>query len=201
MVQLLSPRTLPKRTQRGGKDFAEEAGFVISEVATLFIDRAGTGGEQALLERVIAALSPAVLDAFGKQFERAVGKLLRQRVATAPEELIGQIIAPISRFLCKLSPGCTADTISEEVANRKGTTVNGAHAWMLRPFLLGPSEVTLRGTKAPLAAGALYLLELDAKFSCAEHGDAEEMLRFYPIGKPYPGARAAIERGCAKARR
>lgn len=201
---LLRPRerTLPRRTQRGGVAFIEEAGFLIADFATLFIDRTESAAAAAqVVEAVIEAFGPMALTVLEKAFKAQIGRALRRSVATAPEELIGKVIEPLSRHLCKVLPGCTADTISEEVADRKDTTVQGAHAWMLRPFLLGRAEVTVRGAKAPLQAGALFLLELDAKFSCAEHGDAKEMLRWYPNSGQYPGAVAAIERGCAKAPR
>lgn len=202
MVTLQPRKGLPRRTQRGGVSFADEAGDLIADFASLFIDeRVSSPAMRHLIKAAIEAFSDPVLEAFAKKFNAQVGRDLRRSVKTAPEELVGKVIAPISAFLCKLAPQCTAETISQEVANRKNTTVQGAHAWMLRPFALGPSELSLRGTKAPLAAGALWLLELDAKFSCAEHGDADEMLRFYPTGAPYPGARAAINRGCKKAGR
>lgn len=204
MVQLQpSTRTLPKRTQRGGIDFEEEAGFLIADFATLFIERTPLPPEAAkVVAAVIEAFGPRALRALEKAFKAQVGRAFRQSVATAPESVVGAVIEPLSRFLCRILPGCSADTISQEVANRKGTTIQGAHAWMLRPFLVGKAELTtLRPTRAPLQAGALFLLELDAKFSCSEHGSADEMMRWYPNPKQYPGAHAAIERGCAKARR
>lgn len=202
MVQLQPRKGLPPRTQRGGESFRGEAVDLIADFATLFLDPQATPTESRhLIERTLEAFSDPVLEAFAKRFNALVGRDLRRRVASAPEALVGQVIQPISKFLCRIAPNCTAETISQEVANRKETTVQGAHAWMLRPFALGPSELSLRGTKAPLAAGALWLLELDAKFSCAEHGNADEMLRFYPVGAPYPGARKAIERGCSKGKR
>lgn len=199
---LLEPRkrALPRRTQRGGIAFIEEAGFLIADFATLFIDRTENRADAArVVEAVIAAFGPTALSALEKAIRAQTLRAIRQSVATAPEAAVGRVIEPLSRFLCKILPGCDADTISEEVAKRKDTTVQGAHAWMLRPFLLGKAEVTVRGAKAPLQAGALWLLELDAKFSCAEHGDASEMLRWYPVSGQYPGAVKAIERGCAKA--
>lgn len=201
MVQLQPrSRTLPKRTQRGGIAFSEEAGFLIADFATLFIERTPLPAEAAkVVAAVIEAFGPLALTALEKAFRAQVGRAFRKSVATAPEALVGKVIEPLSRHLCKILPGCTADTISQEVANRKDTTVQGAHAWMLRPFLLSGAELTsLRPSRAPLQAGALFLLELDAKFSCAQHGDAKEMLRWFPNSSQYPGAIAAIERGCEK---
>lgn len=201
---LLEPRrrTLPRRTQRGGVAFIEEAGFLIADFSTIFIDRTENRAAAAqVVQAVIEAFGPTALTALEKAFRSQVGRAFRANVLTAPETLIGKVIEPLSRYLCKILPGCDADTISEEVATRKGTTTQGAHAWMVRPFLLGNTQLSLRGTAAPLQAGALFILELDAKFSCSEHGDAKEMLRWFPNPTQYPGAVEAINRGCAKARR
>lgn len=202
MVQLRASKGLPKRTQRGGKAFRDEAGRLIADVATIFIDPPVTPLEIAHnIERVLEALSPELLDVFSKQFVKQVGRDIRRSIGSQVEGAVGDVIEPISRYLCKLAPQCTSDTISAEVAKRKGTTIQGAHAWMLTHFLLGDAPLQLRGGKAPLQAGSLWLLELDAKFSCIEHGDADEMLRFYPKGAPYPGARDAIIKGCARGKR
>lgn len=175
---------------------------MLADFATLFVDRTEKPVEAAQVVRaVLEGFGPRALEELERAFLAQVKRSALRNVATAPEELIGKVIEPISRHLCRLLPGCDADTISQEVANRKDTTIQGAHAWMLRPFLLGRAEITLRGAKAPLQAGALFLLELDAKFSCAERGNADEMLRWYVNGKNYPGAVKAIEKGCAKAPR
>lgn len=200
MVTLSPSAKFGKLGQRGGKAYQQEAGLLIADFATLFIDRTQSAAEEAhVVARVLAGFDPAALREFELGLSPEFRRSIRRDVRTAPQRLVGQVIEPISRYLCRMLPGCTADTISQEVANRKATTVQGAHAWMLRPFLLAGTGLTTR--RAPLAAGALYLLELDGKFSCAEHGNADEMLRFYPDSKQYPGAVRAIERGCGRSQK
>ena len=200
MVQLSARgRRLPKRAQRGGTAFSETAGQLIAEFSTLFIERTPLPKEAAqVVAAVIEAFGPTALSALEKAFLAQIKRGALRSVANAPESMIGKVIEPLSRHLCKVLPGCDSDTISAEVAKRKETTVHGAHAWMLRPFLLGDAALGLRGARAPLQAGALFLLELDARFSCRDLGDADEMIRWFPADKDYPGALAAINKGCRK---
>lgn len=79
-------------------------------------------------------------------------------------------IPPISRFLCRILPGCNEDTVSAEVARRLGTTLQGAHAFMLAPLI----------TLDPVSYRAVILTE--AKFALAQRGSEgiDAMLRFMP---------------------
>jgi len=193
--------TLPSRTQRGGRDLKETDAFaeVIADYATLFVDRVPDELASEALRAVLAAvgvpdspLTRALTDAVSK----AILRDLKGKLADKLEDIIrdrGPIITRLSSNLCRILPGCTAETVSAEVAKRKDTTIQGAHAWMVRPLLfLSP------GT----AAFATEVLRVEARGACLEHGTADSMRAFYQTtilttGKPlYADALDAINKGC-----
>lgn len=182
MVQLApfrpggSTGRLKSRTQRGGEAFRDEVGTVITDFATLFIDRVP---DPLVREHVMNVLERASTETIRTSFPTSSG-------GVAP--LIGQL----SHWACRLLPACDEVNVSVEVAARLGTSVPGAHAWMVRPLLLTggiPAEV------------AIKILEADASAECGVAGNANEMLKFYPEGLSLSTgtnarARAAINRGC-----
>lgn len=195
MVALSPSSPLRGRRGRPGRAFQDEAGIIFSDFGTLFIGNVPEPMQAPLTEAMIRGLSPAAIKAFGKTLGPGFRRELRRRASSAPEQVFGKLFKPLSSFICKALPGCDAETVSEDVANKRNTTIQGAHAWMIRPLVLQGTGLTTR--RAPVAAAGLFLLQLDAKFSCIEHGNADEMFRFYPVDAPYPGARKAIEKGCA----
>lgn len=184
MPILVTSQSLPKRTQRGGKDFDRPLEF-INEYALLFIDEAAP--EQA--NQVAAELARKI-----NRMPDDIRDLPARINRLTP---IGKIIGPISEFLCRtwqasgIAGGCTETTISAEIAKRKNTTVQGAHAWMIRPLLFGP----------PLAQRAAnFVLETEAEFACQERGPdgINEMIRFLqnPLFKPERNKLEKIQRRC-----
>jgi len=194
-------RRLPKRTQRGGRDFKDTDAYaeVISEYATLFLDRV----PEALASEAIRT----ILEAFGVPDSPLIKRLtdaaaanilekLRGRLGDKVEQIVrdrGPIITKLSGDLCRLLPGCNSETVSAEVAKRLDTTIQGAHAWLVRPLLFSPG---------PATNFALEVLRIEARFACLEHGSASSLRRFYEgkalvTGKPMFGdALDAINRGC-----
>ena len=196
-------RRLPSRTQRGGRSFKETDAYaeVIADYATLFIDR--------VPERLASEALVKVLEGFGvpdsaltrKLTDLAARKILQQlkgKLSDKLEQMLkdrGPIITRFSQAMCRLLPGCTADTVSQEVADRKGTTIQGAHAWMVRPLLfISPGTATF----------GLEVLRIEAKYACLEHGTADSLRAFYQAeilttGKPlYADALEAINKGCRR---
>jgi len=51
--------------------------------------------------------------------------------------IIAGLLPQASETICRILPSCDAGTISDEIAERLGTTPQGAHLWLLSPFL-GP---------------------------------------------------------------
>lgn len=172
-----STRRLKSRSQRGGEAFRDEVGTAVANFATLFIDRVPT---QLVQEHIRTVLERLDAEEIKDSFESSA--------ASAP--LLGQL----SAWACRLFPGCDEVNVSVEVATRLGTSVPGAHAWMVRPLLLTgalPAEIAVR------------ILEADAQAECASVGNADEMLKFYPEGVfllsgVNARARAAINKGCKK---
>ena len=194
---------LPPRTQRGGRDFKETDAYaeVIADYATLFIDEVPEKLVAGVLRDIIGAfgvpdspLNRKLTDAFSKAILRDLKEKLGDKLGTIIRDR-GPIITRLSEQLCRLLPGCNSDTVSAEVAKRKGTTIQGAHAWMVRPLLF------IRGGPATFA---LEVLRVEARFSCIQHGDANEMRRFFQTealltGAPSFGdALRAIDRGCPR---
>lgn len=173
-----SARRLKSRTQRGGEAFRNEVGTVVADFATLFIDRVPPPLTNRHIRTVLELTST---EEIRDSFPTSSGGI-------AP--LLGQL----SAWVCRLMPACDEVNVSVEVATRLGTSIPGAHAWMIRPLLLTggiPAEVGIR------------ILEADARSECETAGDAGEMLKFYPEGVSlFTGinarARAAINRGCKK---
>lgn len=169
-------RRLKSRTQRGGEAFRNEVGIVVADFATLFIDRVP---EALAMEHIRTTLELISTEEIRESFPTSSGG-------------IAGLIGALSAWACRLLPGCDEVNVSVEVATRLGTSVPGAHAWMIRPLLLTggiPAEVGLR------------ILEADAQLECETEGDAADMLKFYPEGVSlFTGvnarARTAINRGC-----
>lgn len=196
-----SRRRLPSRTQRGGRSFKETDAYaeVIADFATLFVERVPEKLATEALVKVLegfgvpdSALTRTLTDAAAKKILRD----LRGRLSDKLEQILrdrGPIITRFSQAMCRLLPGCSADTVSEEVANRKGTTIQGAHAWMVRPLLfISPGTATF----------GLEVLRIEARGACLEHGTADSLRQFYQTeilttGKPlYADALDAINKGC-----
>lgn len=167
---------LKSRSQRGGEAFAQEAGEVIADFATLFIGRVP---ETLAREHIMNVL------------ERLDARRIREEFPTTSGGSVA-LVGQLSAWACRLLPGCDEANVSVEVATQLGTSVPGAHAWMVRPLLLTggiPAEVGVR------------ILEADAAAECARAGNADEMLKFYPEGiSLFQGIRArarlAINKGC-----
>ncbi len=193
--------SLPSRTQRGGRDLKETDAYaeVISDFSTLFVDRVPDALAAEAMRAVLAnfgvpdsPLTRALTDAAAKLILRK----LRGKLADKVEQLNrdrGPIITRLSGQLCRLLPGCDEATVSEEVAKRKGTTIQGAHAWMVRPLLfISPGTATF----------ANEVLRIEARSACLEHGTADSLRAFFQTeilttGKPlYDDALTAINKGC-----
>lgn len=167
---------LKSLSQRGGEAFSEETGEIIADYATLFIDRVP---EPLVKEHIMNVL------------DRLDARKIRETFPTSSGAII-PIVGQLSAWACRLLPGCDEANVSIEVATRLGTSVPGAHAWMVRPLLLTggvPAEVAVR------------ILEADAFLECQSVGNADAMLKFYPEGLSlFQGvrarARSAINRGC-----
>ena len=50
--------------------------------------------------------------------------------------LLASFLPQLSADLCDILPECDEETISAEVGRRLRTTLQGAHLWMLSPFLI-----------------------------------------------------------------
>lgn len=89
-------------------------------------------------------------------------------------------IPVLSRFLCRIIPNCSAETISAEIAERLNTTTQGAHMWMIGPYL------NLGGLSIPLRKAAEAFTRFEVRNALAEHGPSglDEMLRFIPRNAP-----------------
>lgn len=195
------PGSLPKRTQRGGRDFKETDAYaeVIAEYATLFLDR--------VPEALAADAIRVVLEAFGVPDSKVVEKLtdaaarniiraIKGKLGDKLEQIAkdrGPIITKLSGTLCRIIPGCDSETVSAEVAKRLDTSIEGAHAWLVRPLLF---------SKGPVAEFALEVLRIEARSACLQRGTADDLRRFYEGkaligGAPMFGdALRAINRGC-----
>lgn len=193
--------TLPSRTQRGGKSLRETDAFleVVADFATLFIDRVPEKLASQALRAVLVELgvpdSPLVR-ALTDRTAKLILRDLKGRLADKIEDIIrdrGPIITRLSSQLCRILPGCDAETVSAEIAERKNTTIEGAHAWLVRPLLfISPST----------AAFANEVLRIEARASCLNHGTADAMRVWFraeilTTGKPlYADALEAINKGC-----
>lgn len=112
----------------------------------------------------------AILDAVNDLPRKFSGRIRKVR---NPREGL----AAVSEYLCGVWEsvgafgGCDQETISGEVAQRKGTTVQGAHAWMVRFIALHPAG----GIPTRL------VLRSEARNACREQGAAgiDEMARWY----------------------
>lgn len=178
--------------------------MIIADYATLFLDKVPEAGAQAAVQRVLEAfglpdnpVTRELSDAVAKALLRRLRKQLPQDVASLIVE-IGPLITKLSQTLARVIPGVTADTISQEIANRKGTTIQGAHAWMVRPIFLTNSPTS------PPVRFALEVLRVEAAFACHEHGTADSLRVFYKgrallTGAPMFGdALRAIDKGCRR---
>lgn len=178
LVQLV-PSSLPKRTQRGGKFFAGAAGKLVSDFATLFQDRIPADLAPEMLRTLLERLSPEAVD---EAFQ-----LVR------PTSSLPSLVVALSKFACRLLPACRAETVSEDVANRLGTTLQGAHAWMVRPLLFASPPANRLG---------LIILEKEAEVACRERGNAGEMLQWFPdtgiLGVLSVTPISRINKGCKK---
>ena len=196
-------RRLPSRTQRGGRSFKETDAYaeVIADFATLFLDRVPEKLASEALVKVLEGFGVPDSELTRKLTDAAARKILkslRGKLSDKLEEIVrdrGPIITRFSQTMCRLLPGCTADTVSEEIANRKGTTIQGAHAWMVRPLLfMSPGTATF----------GLEVLRIEARGACLEHGTADSLRAFYQTeilttGKPlYADALEAINKGCRR---
>ena len=207
MVQLQRRKgTLGPRTQRGGRAFveADEWAHVVSEYATLFLDRVPEAMAQQLLQEVItqfgapdSELTRRLTDATAK----AIMRKIRGSLPKTVEELVakaGPLITRLSQVLVRTIPGATEETVSAEVAKRLDTTIQGAHAWMVRPILAG------QGSKTGPGRFALEVLRVEAAYACREHGTADSLRVWYRrkallTGAPsYGDALAAINKGCRR---
>jgi len=188
LVQLAPSKGLQRRRQRGGVAFSE-ATFkltrdLISDFATLFIDRVPAELSREVMASLLERVAP---DAVDEVFD-----------GVSARSTAGVLITRLSKFACRVLPGCTEDTVSEEVARRLNTTTQGAHAWMLRPLLFA-SPITQRI--------AFSILESEGEIACRLEGNADEMLRWFPE-EPFGIAlltrpltfepRRRIEKGCKK---
>lgn len=194
-------RRLPKRTQRGGREFnvTDAHAEIISEYATLFIDRVPEALVSEAIRVVIEAfgvpdspLLTRLTDATAKNILKAI----RSRLGDKVEELVrdrAPIITKLSGDLCRILPGCNSETVSAEVAKRLDTTIEGAHAWLVRPLLFSPG---------PATNFALEVLRIEARSACLQRGTADDLRQFYRgtaflTGAPMFGdALDAINRGC-----
>lgn len=201
MARSRGGRRLPKRTQRGGRDFKDTDAYaeIISEYATLFLDRV----PEALASEAIRT----VLEAFGvpdsplrqkltDAAARNILKAIRAKLGDKVEQLVrdrGPIITKLSGEICRILPGCDSETVSAEVAKRLDTTIEGAHAWLVRPLLFSPG---------PLTNFALEVLRIEARSACIQRATADDLRRFYKgkallTGAPMFGdALDAINSGC-----
>lgn len=182
-------RSLVSRAQ-GGRSFTGGPPVgVVANYATLFIDRVPDELTEEHMKRVIEGL-------------RGVGAEALARVSPAASSAAS--IGVLSRVACRLLPGCDEDTVSAEVAKRLGTTVEGAHAWMIRPFIVGQL-----GRISPTRNVGLRILAASAEAACAESGSAAELRRWYTsaptvgskveqrlLSKQYLRANRAINKGC-----
>lgn len=203
MVQLSPSSGLPRRTQRGGVSFVEGDAFteIISDYATLFLDRVPQELSAQAIRVVIEAFGVPdnpVTRALTDAVSREILRRLRTRLGDTLEKILrdrGPIITKMSQTLCRVLPGCNADTVSQEVADRKNTTLQGAHAWMVRPLLF---------QKGPVREFALEVLRVEARSACLEHGTADSLRAFFQaqallVSRPQDGgALKAIDRGCRK---
>lgn len=172
---------------------------IISEYATLFIDRVPEALVSEAIRVVIEAfgvpdspLLTRLTDATAKNILKAIRSKLGDKV----EDLVrdrGPIITKLSGDLCRILPGCNSETVSAEVAKRLDTTVEGAHAWLVRPLLFSPG---------PATNFALEVLRIEARSACIQRGTADDLRQFYRgtaflTGAPVFGdALDAINRGC-----
>lgn len=172
---------------------------MIADFATIFIDRVPEALASQALRAVLAEVgvpdSP-LTRALTDRAAKAILRDLKGKLADKLEDILrdrGPIITRLSSQLCRLLPGCNAETVSAEIADRKGTTIEGAHAWLVRPLLFFSP-----GT----AAFAVEVLRIEARASCLNHGTADEMRRWFQTeilttGKPlYKDALDAINKGC-----
>ncbi len=204
LVQLRPAKGLPKRSQRGGKDFTVEDAYteVVSEYATLFLDRVPEAAAAEAVRRVLAVFGVPDNELTRMLSDAVTRRILRDIRGSLPksvEELVKRtapLITRLSQTICRIIPGCTADTVSQEVADRKGTTIQGAHAWMVRPIIMTGSP------KSPPVIFAMEVLRVEAAFACRQHGTANSLREFYTgrevlTGEPMFGdALRAINRGC-----
>ena len=176
----------------------------MSDYATLFIDRIPQEMVSQLLNEVITQfgapdseltrrLTDATAKAIIRQVRGALPKTTEALVAKA-----GPIITRLSQVLVRTIPGATEETVSAEVAKRLDTTIQGAHAWMVRPILAG------QGSKTGPGRFALEVLRVEAAYACREHGTADSLRVWYQrkalvTGAPsYGDALAAINKGCRR---